>query len=207
MARHGDFVELVKYHGYLGTYSMAVASGSITATLAADSTLFSLQWAPTDGTLFLLEDIRAEAIVDAAVTTGVVFDLACFIARSFTVADSGGTSVLPTGNNQKRRTAAFRTTGATDIRIATTGTLTPGTRTLDAQPFTRASGFTGTAVGTSVFGNRDVLHAPGRDVGQQHPIVLAASEGLVIRNPLAGPATGTFKVKFQIDWSEFDPAH
>lgn len=181
------------------SYSVAATTGSIAATLAANSTLFSFRWGSTTK-LAVLDSILISAAVDGVITTGVVFDLAALYARSFSASDTLGTAITLTENNQKRRTS-MATSGVTDARIAATATLTPGTRTLDAQAFGRVQGFTGTTVGTAVFGvGLVVLYgvAPGDD----YPLVFAANEGFIIRNPLAGPATGTFVVNVVVNWAE-----
>ena len=185
--------------GALGYYREAVVSGAIAATLAAGSTLLSFRW--TDATrLALIQSVRVSGMITGAVTTGVPFDLALFIARGFTANDTGGTAVLPTATGQKLRTSMGGSLVG-DLRVATTGTLTPGTRSLDAQPLDRIQGFTGTALGTSPFGaGLQPLYL--RENSDEHPIVLAQNEGFVVQNPLAGPATGTLTLLFRVEWGE-----
>lgn len=183
----------------LGAYSVAQVTGNIAATLAAGSTLFSARWG--DATRFgMLEWIRASAAVVTAVTTGVIFDLEAIIARSFTASDTGGTPINLAAPFQKRR-VSMGASLFTDMRIATTGTLTPGTRTPDAQAIGRLQGFTGTALGTKIFdSNPQYLYR--REDPNEHPVILAQNEGILIRNPLVGPATGTFAVLIEMGWME-----
>jgi hypothetical protein len=138
--------------------------------------------------------------VTAAITTGVVFDLEAIIARSFTVADSGGTPVTLTGSNNKRR-ASMGSSLFSDMRIATTAALTVGTRTPDAQAVGRVQGFTGTALGTKIF-DANPVYMYRREDPNEHPIILAQNEGILIRNPLVGPATGSFTVLVEVGWME-----
>lgn len=67
--------------------------------------------------------------------------------------------------------------------------------TEDAHPLARVSGASGTVIGTQFFGGVVTLL-------DQDGIVLGKNEGLTIRAPLAGPATGTFRVCVNLDWRE-----
>lgn len=187
--------------GALGYYRQAMVTGAVAATLGAGSTLFSFRW--TDATrLCLIQSIRVNAIVSGLITTGVQFDLAAFIARSFTASDTGGTASLPASGQQKLRTSMGNSL-AGDVRIAATAALGVGTRTVDAFPIGRIVGFTGTTVGTQVFGSgSDAIPLYFRDNSDHHPIVLAQNEGILVQNPLAGPATGTLTMLVKIEWGE-----
>jgi hypothetical protein len=201
----------------LGSYRTANITGSVAATLAAASTLFSMRW--TDASkLFILDYVAVEGLVVGTITTGVVFNLALEIARAFSASDTGGTAVTLTGNNQKMRTS-HATSVVGDMRIASTATLTPGTRTIDANPVGLVRGFTGTVANTPIFGNVAAGAAASGGAGPSaadveagmlyrrtadgmYPIVLAQNEGFLIRNPLAGPASGTFNVHVKMAWFE-----
>ncbi len=192
--------------GALGVYNTIVVTGNIAATLAAGSTLVSFRW--SDATrLAVVRYVRASAIVTATMTTGVLFDLDLVVARSFTVSDSGGTVFVPLGVNNKMRTS-MGSSLLTDLRVATTVPLTVGTRTLDANAMGRLQGFTGLpgpssgAVGAPFFGQAfSTLIDRSLRVGA-YPLVLAQNEGFIVRNPLIGPATGTFQIMLEIEWSE-----
>ncbi len=186
--------------GSLGYYRQVVVSGNIAATLAANSDLFSFQWTNASD-LAIIQSVRASAIVQSTISVAVPFDLAIYVARSYTAADTGGTSVLPTGNNQKMRTS-MGTTLVNDMRISSTAALTPGTRTVDTNPMGRVQGNSGTATGTQFFAQPNPQPLYTRDNNDHHPIVLKQNEGFVIQNPLAGPATGTFSILVQVEWGE-----
>ena len=180
--------------GVLGIFSIGVTSGSIAATLAASSPLFSLRWGAASG-FFVPDRIDVGVSVDAAITTSVPPGLELIMARSFTASDSGGTAITLTGNNNKFQTT-HDTSLVTDARIATTGALTAGTRTLDAQPFKVVPFTTGTAIGTPLELTTIYLRS------QLYPIVLNQDEGFIIRNGTVGPATGTFKIHVAMTWYE-----
>ena len=180
--------------GILGLYTIGVISGSIAATLAANSPLFSFRWGNT-ANLGIPDFISVGVSVNGVITTSVSMPLELIVARSFTASDTGGTTITLTGNNNKYRTS-FATSLVTDARIATTGTLTAGTRTLDAQAEAMIPCVTGTAIGVPL----EMTTIYSRS--QLFPIVLNQDEGFVIRNQSAGPATGTFQLHVQMRWFE-----
>jgi hypothetical protein len=191
--------------GALGAYSLAMQSGSITATLGASSNLFSLRW--TDSTRFaLIRKVTVSALVLTTITTGVQFDLALFFARSFSASDtnanSSTTATLTTNNAKFRTSFGSSLIAASDVRMAGTGGFTAGTRTLDTNPLGRIPGWTGTAAGTPVYNTPYPVPIVDRTGAGQYPIVLAQNEGVVIQNATAGPATGTFNVTVNIEWQE-----
>lgn len=73
--------------------------------------------------------------------------------------------------------------------------------TADTQPLARISGATGTVIATQFFGAgpSELIRS---DKGEE--IELNQNEGLVIKAPLAGPATGTFRVSINMRWYETD---
>lgn len=180
--------------GTLGLYTVGVSTGNITATLAANAPLFALRWSSSTR-FFILESLRVAVTVSAVITTSVATSLELIAARSYSVADTGGTALTLTGDNNTFK-SAFDTSLVADARIATTGTLTAGTRTLDSQALASIPFVTGAAIGvalepTTLFDRLALF-----------PLVLDTNEGFVIRNGAAGPATGTFVVHVNLKWQE-----
>jgi hypothetical protein len=101
-------------------------------------------------------------------------------ARSFTASDTGGVSILPSGNQNKLRTSGMGTTLLTDARISQTATLSAGTRTKDAQGPRLDRGWRAQHGGCH--GRQILLPYPIFDQRPgEHPLVLAQNEGFVIR--------------------------
>jgi len=115
-------------------------------------------------------------------------------ARAFTAADTGGGVLTITGNNAKRLTG-MDTTLLSEARISTTGALTPGTRTLDAQPFGGVAFTVSTATNTVHLATTDLWKPDSRD-----PLLLAANEGFILRATV--PATGTWQSIVIVEWRE-----
>jgi hypothetical protein len=179
-------------YGSLGIYRVGGPSG-VVAAAAVTTTMFSFRYGGAN--LCLVKRVLFSAGSILAFAAGVgVFQM--FAARSFSASDTGGTSLLPSGNQNKMRTS-MATTGMTDIRIATTATLTAGTRTLDTN-----------AVGTIVVGIPAVAGTIVVPAGTplldqrpcEHPLVLANNEGFVISAVV--PITGTWTFGVQVDYLE-----
>lgn len=183
--------------GTLGSYRKAMLSGTIAAGLAGDSPLFSFRYSGANLC------IPRKVIVSAGDLVGFTagfFNLSLMAARSFSASDSGGTAGAITGNNGKLR-ASMGTTGVGDIRMATTGALTPGTRTLDTDPIGTFSTSVITTAGLAPLPNPvDLLdRAP-----DEWPLILAQNEGFVIHATV--PATGTWKLGVMVAWDEVTTA-
>ncbi|MGH9463093.1 MAG: hypothetical protein ACRD1X_17930 [Vicinamibacteria bacterium] len=189
-------------YGALGFYRLAMVSGTMAAALAANSEIFQHRWA--DATRFAVTyraAIAAGANVAATATALVAFRLT--IARSWTVAGSGGTRANLTGNNQKLRTS-MGTSLVNDAGISTTGLLTAGTKTLDAQDVGAVAtgigtGAITTAVALPIMGPIELLNI---DSSSDHPIVAAQNEGWVIRTGPIFPAALTWHFAVSCSWAE-----
>ncbi len=181
--------------GALGSYAGAWTTGTIAAGMAANGGVFSCRWTHASNLLLLRRLTFSMTSLGTAFTAGVG-TARLIVARNFTASDSGGTSVLPTGNSQKRRTS-FGTTLIGDLRIASTAALTAGTRTLDGAELSNLMFAVG-AVANTVYCPTAVLFSP--DFTGEWPLVLAQNEGFAVQATV--PATGTWQAKVNMEWSE-----
>lgn len=188
-------------YGALGHYRVAMLSGTMAAALAANSEVFQFRW--PDATRFAaIYRVDMSAGSNVAATTAALIAMRMTVARSWTVAGSGGTRATMTGNNQKMRTS-MGTSLVNDIGMATTGALTAGTKTLDNQDI----GIFATGM---VTGALTVAHtfpwilSTLFDVQDQgaHPLILAQNEGFVIRSGPTFPATATWHCGITVIWAE-----
>jgi hypothetical protein len=184
-------------YGTLGIYSFGAANGGtvMTAGLTANAPVFSFRWTQAVNLCLVRRFRLSMAAVTAFTAGGAIFNL--FAARSFTVVDSGGTSVLPTGNQNKLRTSGMGTTLVGDARISATVALTPGTRTLDSNPLASIVGGCPNVAGQQIIlpGTAMLDFRPG-----EHPLILAQNEGLVLQANV--PATGTWFWSVILDIAE-----
>lgn len=179
--------------GALGSYRKGLSSGTMAAALTGASPVYSFRYGAANLAVVKRISISLGDLVGFA--AGLVL-IQGFIARAFSASDSGGTGGTLTANNAKLRTA-YATTGVSDIRISSTAALTPGTRTLDADPFCTISGSVITTAGQPP--ELDIIELFRAMPGDQ-PLVLAANEGFVIQATV--PATGTWQFSVDTSWDE-----
>jgi len=161
--------------------SVGAQTGLIT-TVAANGAIFSLR--NLSSNLLLVRRVGVKFVCTTAFTTAQRVDYGLMAARAFTASDTGGTAIALTGNNCKVRTS-LGTLTSVDCRIATTGALTAGTKTLDTNTVAQDSGWIG-AIGAS-FGAADNLLS---QASGDYPVVLAQNEGFNIMNLTLMGATG-----------------
>jgi hypothetical protein len=190
-------------HGLLGHYSYAGFTGIIAAALAANAELFQFRWQPADVTrLAVINEIKISAAVSTTMfAAGVPLQLELKRCNSWSVAGSGGTGITMGTEGKDRASMAPSSLVAGDMRIATTAGLTIGTKNVEGIAIAAMAGagpITGSLNG-QIIAPQIMWRA---EVGDgQHPLVLAATEGFVIR-AAATPGTGTWTLQVQLDWAE-----
>lgn len=192
----------------LGHYGCAQVSGA-TVSIGAAGILGSIRW--SDSTRFLvLMGLRAGWAVTGAVTLAAVMDLQASIARGFTVDFTTASTAAALGSvantNKMRMTMGTSLMGANGPRIATTTVMSGNTYTLDAFPFAV------TVWANQPSGNATVSQAVGvagamQDVYNwnklgQHPVVLSANEGIILRAISAPVVSGSIQYYFEWTWAE-----
>lgn len=174
-------------------YQMSLVSGNTTALSAADP-VFSFRTGT--GTLkYLITQCRVFITQPTGFTTAKPQPVELYVARSFTASDTGGVAATITGNNGKSRTGDVTTT-ISDCRIANTGTLTAGTRTLDAV----AMGVL--AISCSTSNNASILNGNNILTQTHTPLILTANEGIVLVTQQAYAANGTWLWRVGVEWAE-----
>jgi len=186
----------------LGAYGWGGATGILPAALGANSEIFQFRWA--DATRFAI--IRKVKISAAVSTTffaaGVPVQIDLIKSTAWTVAGTGGTAITPAATLKKRTSMPSTLLAAGDMRIATTAALGAGTKTLETYPMT--SIVAAAPITASLNGS---IIAPGTILWQseiadgEHPLILAQNEGFSVRS-VAVPATGTWQVSIEVQWSE-----
>lgn len=184
-----------QYAGLVGSYSKALTSGTMAAGLAAASPVYSFRYGGTGNAIIRRVRISATDITTGFAATNATFAL--YAARAFTASDTGGTAGTLTGNNGKLRTT-FPTTAVADIRIASTATLSAGTRTLDTDPLGGVTVGTTTTAGATFLTSGTTVLDP---VISGFPLSLNNNEGFVVQATV--PATGTWVFTVWVDWDEY----
>lgn len=196
-ARHLDY--LPTSGGQAGGFFRSNLITGQTTGLSANNPIASIRWTNTSA-YFLLLGIRACANIQTAFGTAQLVDLEAIKATAFTAADSGGTATIPSGVNQRMRTSggSMNASLVNDMRVATTGTLTAGTRTLDSVGFAVAQFGNSNTLGNAAESDMGYTLRPGID----HPLVLGANEGIIFRVPTAQGATGKVVYYISVSWAE-----
>lgn len=185
--------------GSLGVYAVAAGNSTnpMTAGLAAGSAIFSFRW--NNANVCLIKKINfsvSMATGPASVQVPGVFNFV--VERSFSVSDSGGTSILPATNTGKLKTT-MATTKVTDIRIAAAGALTAGTKTPDASPFASLSAPWSTTSNIVILPNTVVWQASAGD----YPLIFTntgSGEGFNITATV--PSLGAWNFGVGVVWEE-----
>jgi hypothetical protein len=187
--------------GALGSYSASVVSGIMAAGIAGASPILAFRWAPATvpTSLALIRRVKLTAWNLGTGFAAGVFTFNMFVARAFTVQDTGGGAVTLTTHNAKLRTS-HAVTQAT-IQASATATLTAGTRVKDANPLRTISGVVANAAFAAMLPEQTEMF---RQQPGEHPLVLATGEGFAIEATV--PATGTWSWAAQIDWDEVTAA-
>jgi len=169
----------------ISSHRHAFSTGLVTGLTAGQSFL-SLRHAPAAPTtrVMRLRHLEMEFITTTAFAAAQEMGFAAYIARSFSVAPSGGTAIAITGNEGKVLTSSQSSvlTGA----VSTTGALTVGTRTLDAFPFVTSSFWSAAAGGS--FGPR--IYGQTLNFIEPGGIILANQEGIEFQSTIAMGGSG-----------------
>lgn len=198
-----------------GAYRVAAVSGLLTTVAAATATaghLWSMRWAPPvvpagfpNPRFCVIQRLRARRFTISGFTAAQECGMDLSTLRTYTVAQTGGTAMVFTGANQKKNTsggasALMPSSAMADMRIGAAGALTAGTHALDAQPIAAAVSSELAAGATVQPGAAEIFLST--DDLDRYPLVLAANEGLVIRNTVLMGAGGTTRLVVEIDWLE-----
>lgn len=190
-----------------GAYRLSMQSGTMAAALGVNSEIFQFRYVTGASRVCLVHGLSISAGANVAATAAALVALRATIARSWTVAGSGGNRATLAGNNQKLRTG-FATSEVTDIGCASTGALTAGTKVLDGQDIGSiaagiGTGAISTALSLTFIPKTNLI---GEFVGSMAwPLVLAHQEGFVIRSGAnAFPAAMTWTFGVDVAWSEVD---
>lgn len=178
----------------IGGHYRTVAVTGLTTVLNSGDAILSLRW--TDPTMqFLLHRLQVAATISTAFGAGQESSVDLVRVNGFTASDTGGTAIALGTACQKA--AGMSPTRLADLRVALAVALGAGTGTAEASALSFAVLPTGNVVGASANAMLfDVL------AGVEHPIGLAALQGLRVRIGLTQGAAGVVRFSFVLDWSE-----
>jgi hypothetical protein len=184
-------------------YRFSSFTGTIGAALAANSELLQFRFVSGTKTFALVHKVIFDGLGIVAVATAAgPLGFQMVIARAWTAAGSGGTRIAMTGDNLQLETS-LPNSQVNDLGIATTGALTAGTKSLDANGIGQALGGVGTGAVT-IYGPTSIVTPQPLFTFEESgmPLVLANQEGFIIKTTHAGPAALTYVAGFTVVWSE-----
>ncbi len=184
-------------------YRFSGFTGTIAAALAANSEVFQFRFLSGTKTFALVWKVIFDGLGIVAVATAAgPLGFQLVPARAWTAAGSGGTRIAVSGDNLQMETA-IGNSQLNDMGIATTGALTAGTKTLDANAQGQAIGGVGTGAVTIYGPTSFIMPQPLFDSAESGmPMVFANQEGFIIKTTHVGPAALTYVAGFTVQWSE-----
>ncbi len=195
-----------------GSYKVAPPTGAVTVLAAGTATLGQLLCFrnPSTTVAVFVKRIAARFTLTTAYTTAQETGCDLILAHAFTVNGTNGTAVdvgstvAHTGKAYSGQPTSVITAGC--VRVATASVITAGTHTLDANPYSVLSGWSGAigdqvplATGGGAGGYGDLFNV---EKNGGIPLVFGASQGFVIRNLILMGAVGVGRWEFLVDWDE-----
>lgn len=173
----------------------------------AATTLAGILWTmrnPTgSGLVMLLHKLTLRVVQVGAPSAAIQDTFNAKIARSYTVADAtGSASISPAANMQEVRTSMA--SASMQLREANVAAgASGGTKTLDTDGFVTGSVWVAAALASGLGnGPVTVLDYVPLVASGEHPIVLAADEGVVISNGNAFGAASGIVLMLDMAWAE-----
>jgi hypothetical protein len=193
----------------LGDFQVGAATGLVTVvTGGAGHDIMSFRWASLTVDCIVWW-VKWKWYVTTGFTAGQEVQHSLYRATAFSVSPSAATSLVPATGNQMRK-MGMADSVLTAFQIATTGEITAGTRTLDANPVRTRSLWCPTT--TIVEMSEDVNPMPAI-VGAPSYLfyltsngVAANGQGFVLQNDITMGAAGVIKLNVEVCWSEIEPA-
>lgn len=190
----------------VGHYRVSLATG-LTAGLAAGNPIFASRWNSATGIRAAILRLKLQAAIITPFTGAQEVAVAAFIARGFTAMDTGGTAVVLTGLNNVQHSLSDAASIAA-MQIAAAGTITAGTRTLDANPILQLSNSQLLAAATAA--GAPAAAEIGLYSEMQFPLNLNSlspnQEGIVVTVPVAQGAGGAVRYIIDMEWVEYQGA-
>lgn len=198
-------------------FHLSAVSGTIAASLAADSVLFALRNPPTLASgATNLAGIRLKRLVAKwrtilGYTASQELSLGAYQVSAFGASPAdytGGTDIAASvrilGPQTLTKPAEASVLQSGNARIATTAGLShAGTPTIASQPFAYDGANELAAAATVVKGAFDMVWQPSDEgVDNRKGLVLTPGTGFVIRNPIALGAGGTGRLFVECYWEE-----
>lgn len=188
-------------YGALGHYRVARRLAPAATTTAGN--LWTIRNPTASGILVVVKRISLRVLQIAAPTAAVEDIFNIKVARAYTVADTtGSTSISPASAMQKLRTSMGN--AATQVRESNVaGGASGGTKTTDTDAIATGSVWVAAALASGQSNGPSIVldYYPNVSDGE-HPVVLAADEGLLVANTNAFGTASGIAIHCEIYWAE-----
>jgi hypothetical protein len=190
----------VSVYPRLSHYAIASVTGTIGATLAANSSVFVARLDPSAGASYKAYITRLTLMFnDIAAVAGVNAGLRLAVYRGSGAAASGGTALATAAEKDTTSANSQMNSGeGGDMRISTTGALTVAGITFETQELLTAMSLADALITAGTYREK----AWEFDNPQASPIVLNQGELIAIRNPVVFPGTATWQLGVTMEWFE-----
>jgi hypothetical protein len=192
-------------YGTSGIYRIGARTGTLAASLGANSEFFQFRWTSTSA-FALVTRIGLSAAAATASTAGSSTVPFLVLSRfsSWSSVGAGGTVITPTSDTCKLRTSMATSVVGT-VKIATTTTLGAGTKTADNAEC--GAVYMGLGLGALTTTVSTQLIAPfwifDSEEEANMPLVFRANQGFAIRVGNVGfPAGMTWALSVNVAWAE-----
>jgi len=178
--------------------STTAISGGMT-TVTAGTAVWSMRY--NGPRLLLVRRLSVSLTTTVGFTAAIRLQLGLFRAFNWITSDTGGTAIGTIPQNQ-HRSSMTRVAVPPEIRIAAAAAagVTAGTRTLETVALAQVQGYSPAATAGSVIPLHQFIVQDSGD----YPMVLQASEGLVLTYGVTGTAGGTTVLTAAVEWAEAD---
>lgn len=185
-----------------GAYVLNMVSTELTLVAAKTATAGHIAaFRNSSSTLVVQVDkIRVKFWMTVLPTALQEFGIGMFMARSYTAAHTGGAAATITTNNGKKRTS-HPTLAGVELRCGTTGALTAGTHTLDAQAFANGGTYCMAAASGGFSHPLELMFDPHPGDGK---ILLAQDEGFIVTNSILMGTAAKANISVAVDFHVID---
>lgn len=188
-------------YGALGHYR--IARRLVPAATTTAGNLWTLRNPTASGILVVVKRIQLRAVQNAAPTAAVEDIFTLKVARAYTVADTtNSASIAPSANMQEMRTS-MATATAQVRESSAAGGASGGTKTTDTDAISTGSLWVAAALASGQGnGPTTILDYYPQVADGEHPIVLAADEGLLLANTNSFGTASGIALHVEIYWAE-----
>ena len=181
-------------YGPGGIYQHCARSSTFLTGISGEHPIYSFRW-PAAQMMAAIQRVRIMAWCTTTPFAAGVGMFAVYIARNFTLPDTGGTSAVFGDGSAKLR--GTMNSAEASIIFSNNSPLTPGTRVTEATPIDSRDVLLPTAA-YGLFSNQPLTLF--EKLAGEHPLVLQNNEGFIVQASV--PGSGSWQFAITTEWAE-----